>query len=174
MTSKVETYADALYAIAAADDAAEVVEDEVFQFARAVESNEELRATLNNPALPAAVRQQIVTDILGQFAHPTTQAVLALLVGTGRVGKLGEIATALAERQATKTGQTLATVRTAVALNDDQINRIAGALSQRMGHDVAVKNIVDPTVVGGVLAEIGDDVIDGTIRSRLTRLREAF
>ena len=171
---QINAYADALYAVAEAESANATVEDELFKFNQAVEGNEQLRSTLTDRRLPAAVRQQIVTDVLGETAHPATGACLALLVGAGRVGQLGEITKALSEKSASGGGAVLATVRSAVALTADQSAKLEKALSSATGNEVTVKNVVDPSVIGGVLTQIGDEVIDGTIRSRLTQLRDAF
>ncbi len=119
-------------------------------------------------------RDIAVTDVLGESAHPATGACLALLVGAGRVGQLGEITKALSEKSASGGGAVLATVRRAVALTADQSAKLEKALSSATGNEVTVKNVVDPSVIGGVLTQIGDEVIDGTIRSRLTQLRDAF
>ena len=65
-------------------------------------------------------------------------------------------------------------MRTAVPLTDDQRTRLADALGKATGKSIEVKAIVDPSVLGGVVAQIGDTVIDGSVRSRLEQLREAI
>ena len=65
-------------------------------------------------------------------------------------------------------------MRSAVELTPEQRERLAAALSTAVGADVEVKVVIDPTVMGGVLAQIGDRVFDGTVRSRLNQLRETF
>ena len=71
-------------------------------------------------------------------------------------------------------GISLAEVRTAVPLDEEHRRQLAEALSANLGKQVEVKVIVDPTVLGGVVARIGDTVIDGTVRHRLEQLREAL
>ena len=68
----------------------------------------------------------------------------------------------------------VAEVRSAVPLDDEQVQRLAEALSQATGKHVEVKVIVDPSVLGGVVARIGDTVIDGTVRHRLDQLEGAI
>jgi F-type H+-transporting ATPase subunit delta len=65
-------------------------------------------------------------------------------------------------------------VRSAVELTSDQQQRLAAALRQSVGHEVTVKVIVDPSLLGGIVTEIGDTVIDGSVRRRLHQLRDAF
>jgi F-type H+-transporting ATPase subunit delta len=59
-------------------------------------------------------------------------------------------------------------------LSDDQRERLAAALSQATGKNIDVKVILDPSVLGGVVAQIGDTVIDGSVRHRLNQLREVL
>ena len=65
-------------------------------------------------------------------------------------------------------------MRSAVALSDDQRSRLAAALASKLGTEVDVKVIQDPSVVGGLITTVGDTVIDGSVRTRLNRLREAL
>ena len=68
----------------------------------------------------------------------------------------------------------MAEARSAVNLTEDQRQRLAAALGKATGKEVEVKVIVDPRVMGGIVTQIGDIVIDGTVRHRLERLRKAF
>jgi F-type H+-transporting ATPase subunit delta len=68
----------------------------------------------------------------------------------------------------------VAEVRSAIDLSDDQRQRLGAALANHLGKEVEVKVIVDPTVLGGIVAQVGDTVIDGSVRARLTKLRETF
>jgi len=68
----------------------------------------------------------------------------------------------------------IAEVRSAVALSSEQISRLAEALKQQTNSDVSIRNIVDPSVVGGIVTQIGDTLLDGSVRTRLNQLREAF
>ena len=65
----------------------------------------------------------------------------------------------------------VAEVRTAVALTSDQQDRLRAALANATGRNVTVKVVVDPAVLGGVVATIGDTVIDGTVRTHLEQLK---
>jgi F-type H+-transporting ATPase subunit delta len=68
----------------------------------------------------------------------------------------------------------VAEVRSAVALSDDQQERLAEAISSQTKRAVTVRNIVDPSVLGGIVTQVGDSVIDASIRTRLHQLRDAF
>ena len=100
--------------------------------------------------------------------------VVSMVVAGGRATDLSKIAENLVNRSASDSGQALAEVRSAVALTDEQLARLTEALKARTGRDITVKNVVDPSVVGGVVTQIGDSVIDGSVRTRLNQLRDAF
>ena len=72
---------------------------------------------------------------------------------------------------ATAHGREVAEVRSAVALTDDQTQRLADSLKQATGKDVDVRVTVDPSVLGGIVTTIGDTVIDGSVRSRLAQVK---
>jgi len=167
-------YADALLAVAAAEGASDVVEDELFRVAEAVRSNDNLLATLGDRNLPVERRQGVVEDLLGSSAHPTTTALVSMVVGTGRGADLPAIVDETVARAATGRNRTLARVRSAIDLTDDQKSRLAAAIKSKTGADVEVRVVIDESVLGGVITEIGDDVIDGSVRSRITQLRESF
>ena len=174
MADRNEGYAQAVHAVAVAEGKADLVEDELYRFARAYESSDELVDKLNDPHLPAALRQQLVEDVLGDRADPTTTAIVSMVVAAGRARDLPAIAQAVVEQGAAERNREVAEVRTAVPLDEDQIARLASALSEATGREIEVLAIVDPTVLGGVVAQIGDVVIDGSVRHRLSQLREAF
>jgi F-type H+-transporting ATPase subunit delta len=172
--NRITAYADAALGVALAEGALSEVEDELFRLARVFESSDELRSTLSDPHLPAAKRQQIVEDLLQGRASTATVAIVSMIVATGRAADLPKIADELVQRSAASTGSAVAEVRSAVALTDDQIARLTQALSARTKRDITVRNIVDPTVMGGIVTRIGDSVIDGSVRTRLNQLREVF
>ncbi len=172
--TRITAYADAAFSVARAEGNLGEVEDELFRLGRVLESSEELRSTLIDPHLPAARRQQIIEDLLEGRATATTVAIVSMIVGAGRAADLPKIAQDLVSRSASERGEAVAEVRSAVALTDEQISRLATALKARTNLDVTVKNIVDPSVMGGVVTQIGDSVLDGSVRTRLNQLREAF
>jgi F-type H+-transporting ATPase subunit delta len=97
--------------------------------------------------------------------------LVGLVIGSGRGRELSAILDIVAARGATASGMNLAEVRSAVALSADQQTRLAAALSKRTGKTVDLKVVVDPSVVGGIVATVGDIVIDGTVRTNLDQLK---
>ena len=167
-------YAEALLAVARAEGAVDEVGDELFRFARILETNDELRTTLTDQQLPVSRRQQIVEDLLGGKAHPITTTLLSMVVGAGRARDLPSIIDDLVDLSAAEGNKEVAEVRSAIPLSDDQKQRLITALEAATGKKVELKVIVDPTVLGGLVAQVGDTVIDGSVRSRLAQLQTAF
>lgn len=172
--NRITAYADAAFAIAAAEDNLAEVEDELFRLGRLMQSNDELRSTLTDQRLPVERRQQIVEDLLEGKATTTTSALVSMIIGAGRAADLYKIAEELVQRSARNVGQQVAEVRSAVALTEAQLAQLTEALKARTNQEITIKNIVDPTVMGGIVTQIGDSVLDGTVRTRLNQLREAF
>jgi F-type H+-transporting ATPase subunit delta len=171
---RIDAYAEAMFDIARAEGTLAEVEDELFRFARALESSDELREALTDPHIPASRRQQIVEDLLGPRATGTTTALVSMVVGAGRARDLPQIIDKLVARSAAEANKAVAEVRSAIPLTDDQQNRLADAIHRTTGKAVEVKVVVDPSVLGGVVTTVGDTVIDGSVRSRLDQLRNAF
>lgn len=167
-----EGYARALFSVAEAEGALEDVEDELFRFARTVESESDLREALTDPSLPADRKKAVLAEILGDRATPHTVNLLGFLVEQGRARDLVRIVERLVALAAERRERAVAEVRTAVPLDAAQQRRLVTALSKATGRKVELKVLVDPSVIGGVLARVGDQVFDGTIRGRLQEVRE--
>src|SRR5690606_16135721 len=120
------------------------------------EGSDELWSALSDPHLPSERRTQIVQDLLGGKASDVTVAVVSLVVGTGRARDLPAIVDKLVAAGARAAAKQVAEVRVAKPLTDDQRTRLADALAKAVGSDVEVKVVVDPNVIGGVVAQIGD------------------
>lgn len=169
--NRIDGYARALFEIARAEGTIDEVEDELFRFARSYESSDELRNALTDEQIPAAKRQAIVEDLLGGKATSTTTQLVSMVVGAGRGRDLPAIIDRLVARASSAKNLELAEVRTAVPLTPDQETRLAAALANATGKQVNLKVVVDPAVLGGVVATIGDTVIDGSVRTRIDQLK---
>jgi len=174
MSDRHTGYARAILEVAQAEGNVSGISREVFSIGQAVAGSEELRTTLSDQRIPAARRQQIVEDLLDGKASSATVGLVSMVVGAGRGADLPNIADQLDQLAAAGGGRQVATVRSAVALSDDQQQRLAAALKQSTGNDVDLRVIVDTSVVGGLVTTMGDTVIDGSIRSRLSKLRETL
>lgn len=155
--------------LSAGDDGDRLV-DELFAVGQTINADGDLREALANPARSTEDKSALVDSILGGKVLPTTVTLTKqALAGTYRTVTLA-LAT-YRDVAAEVVGQSVATVRVTKPLSDSERSRLVEALSKAYDREVHVNEIVDPSVLGGVRVEIGDDVIDGTISSRLTDAR---
>lgn len=167
-------YAQALFAVAQAEGVLPKVEDELYAFGKALEQHTELREALTDAALPAENKKAVVHDVLGDRVHPLTVSLLGFVIDAGRAREIPKIVDELARKASAEREHALAEVRSAVELTAEQRDRLAEALSSATGRKVDVKIVVDPSVIGGVVARVGDEVFDGSIASRLEDAKQAL
>ncbi|PVG83346.1 F0F1 ATP synthase subunit delta [Nocardioides gansuensis] len=144
--------------------------DELFVFGQAVNDNPSLRDALSDPARSVEDKAALLGSLLGGKALPATVSLAQhALAGTYRT-----VGAALATYQqvaAAVHDQRVATVRVAHELSDADRQRLGEALSRQYGRTIHLNVVIDPEVIGGIRVEIGDDVIDGTVSSRLDDAR---
>jgi F-type H+-transporting ATPase subunit delta len=167
-------YATALFQVAKAEGALEQVEDELFRFARTLENEIRLRDALVDANLPAEHRAKMVAELLGQKASLHTVNLVSFVVQAGRARDLTSIVDALVAMAAEERNRAIAEVRSAVSLDAEQRARLKDALERSTGKQVELKVIVDQSVVGGLVARVGDMVFDASVRRRLQLAREHF
>ena len=174
MDDRTVAYANGILELARAEGEVERVENELFDIAQALDKSVELRSSLTDPQLPIERTQAVIAELLGGRATPLTVGLIQFIISQGRISELPDIARAVAERAAETRAKALAEVRSAVPLDDKTVERLAAALSKATGTKVEVKVIVDESVIGGIVARIGDTVIDGSIARRMDSLRQAL
>lgn len=165
--------AQAAFTVAEADGTLDAAEDEIFRFGRAVDASAALQMALNDPAQSTATKAAIVRDLLAGRATAATQLVLASTVGRLHGQRLDAAIDALCELAARQRDRVVAEIRVAAPLTEDQSRRLSSALTRLKGRTVRLNVSIDPAIMGGVHVTIGDEVIDGTVASRLEQARRA-
>ncbi len=168
----VRSYAEAMFRVAAAEGELDAAERQLFAFARLLESDGRVREALIDPALPVENKRALIADALGERANPLAVNMLGFIVEQGRARELGRIVDELAEVAAETREHAVAEVRSAVPLDESRTKKLADALSKATGRQIEVRVVVDPSLVGGVVAKVGNEVFDGSVRSRLDEARE--
>lgn len=171
---RIDGYAAAALELAGAEGQTATVERELYALARAVDSSSELSGALSNPRLPLEKKMALVNDLVESRVSDLTVNIVTLVVAQGRASDLAAIADRLATRAAAAEGKQLAELRTAVPLDEATITSLTAALTKATGREVEVRTIVDESLIGGVITQVGDRVIDGSIRRRLESLRAAL
>jgi len=170
---RINGYARGIFEMASGEGFLDRVESELLTISRAFETSPELRSNLTDPQLPLERKQAIVDELLGGRATSLTVGVVQLLVSQDRATELPAIASAVAGIAAASRDKAVAEVRSAVPLDEATVQRLTASLSRATGKDVEVKLIVDPSVIGGIVARVGDTVIDGSIARRFESVRQA-
>ncbi len=168
------SYVSAITEVAEAEGNLERVADELYRFSTALAESRNLYEALSDFSIPVFRRQQIIMDLLEKKADRLTIGLISMIVSVGRIKDLDDIAEELADKVAKRKNREIAFVRTAVELNDQQKENLRNALMQATDKELELKVIVDPNLLGGVVATIGDTIIDGSVKSRLSKLRETM
>jgi F-type H+-transporting ATPase subunit delta len=140
--------------------------DELFALGRIVGDSPALRDALSDPGRTTADKAGLLEQLLGGRALPAT-LTLAKQALSHTYGTATSALSAYRKLAADVHGESVATVRVARQLSEDQTRRLTAALAKQYRRPVHAKVVVDDAVVGGIRVDIGDDVIDGTIASRL-------
>jgi F-type H+-transporting ATPase subunit delta len=128
---------------------------------------------LSSP-VEAAEKKLTVLDELLPGLPPTVRNFFAILAHRDRLDLMPQIVAAFRRLVNEYRGIVVADVTTAVPINDRQKTVIATRLGRRLGKTVVIETHVDPSILGGVVAQVGDDVIDDSVRGRLERLRRTL
>lgn len=164
----------AVFLVAESAGELDAVEDELFRFSRTLAGEPELRAVLTDRGLDTERKQALIDGLLDGKVKAGTKRIVQALVITPRGRTLEDGLEEFARLAADVRSRTLATVTTAVPLDQDQRERLAASLSTQLGRQVQLQSEVDPRVLGGVLVRIGDEVIDGSTRHRLAEARRTL
>lgn len=150
-------------------DQVDEVEEQLFRFGRVLDSESQLSGLLSDYTTPADGRIALLNKLfdVGSGVNGTAAALLSQTVGLLRGERADEAVIDLAELAVSRRGELVAHVTAAADLSDAQRTRLTDVLTRIYGHPVSVQLHVDPELLGGLWIAVGDEVIDGSIASRL-------
>ncbi len=170
-----ERYAKALFQLAQEEGRTSEVRAELGSLVDALTESQELRDVLLQPIHPAPQRQAVLAALAERLgASETLRSFYSFLIDQRRLVDAFAIREAYDRLVDAERGVTQVEVRTAQALDDAQLERLRGALSARTGGEVSLDVEVDPELLGGVVAKVGDLLFDGSIRSQLAQMRASL
>ena len=172
MTDALEQIAVESFAFAAEDRGQlDDLEDDLFRFNRVVATEPELRAALTESVVTEEHKQELLDALLGGKVSPVALRLISEMSlhprGRSLVTSLDMCTRIAAERRR----RLIAVVRTPTEPTAQQRERLARVLAGIYGHEVYINVVIDPTVVGGMTIQVGDELIDGSVATRLGSLR---
>lgn len=147
------------------------IERELFAFGQAIDSSNELELAVGSTLGDAGAKVALLDALLAKKVSPQTLAVLRQLVQQPRGRRIRKLLKQAAAIIADQAGQSIATITTARALDPAQVDRLRTGLSKSYGRQLRINQIIDPAVIGGVRVQVGDDILDGSISSKLKDLQ---
>jgi F-type H+-transporting ATPase subunit delta len=165
------TYARALFEAAKEEGRLERVQEELGDFAASVGEVEQLRSVLESPELESRTKAGLIDDVLGK-ADPLVRNFVRLLVEKGRAAELAEIAREFEALVAREQGILDVELTTAVELSQKDFDQLVERVGKASGRKVRASRAVDPSLVGGLVLQVGSRRMDASIRGRLDRLQQ--
>ena len=168
-------YSRALFNLAREEKAIEQYGIELDGFNQVLQDIPDLGSALRNPLYPESVKKTLFQKVAARMElSPIMNSFLNLLVEKGRIQHLPEIADYYHRLIDEYSGISRAKVKAAVKLRDAEIEEIAAALEKKMGKKIVVEFEQDDSLLGGVFAQIGDFVLDGSIKRQLINFKESL
>ena len=167
------TYAEAVFEAARDAGAVDDVARDLRTFSEAVAGSDDLGAALHDPKIDTRAKKGIVASIV-DGAHPVVVNFLQVLLDRGRMSEFPQILEAFEHRLSVAEHRLEVQAITAVPLPDDLRARIVEQIQEKTGAAVDLTETVDPDIVGGLVLQVGESVVDGSVRHRIDELREAL
>ncbi|MCH8061243.1 MAG: ATP synthase F1 subunit delta [Chloroflexi bacterium] len=166
-------YAQAVFQLALEQDGLEMWLDDLALLANALQ-DAEFSEFLDAPQVTVAQKVQVITDSLRDHVNPLALNLVSLLARRNSAGLIPGITEVYQELLDAHTGIERAEVVTAVGIDDDQQKRIGDLLKSIVGKEVTITTRVEPELIGGFVARVGDRVIDGSTRTRLAEMKRGI
>lgn len=165
---------DAVFRAAEKDSRLDAVEDELFRLERILLDQGEAVSLLDEQAVEGERRVELLDALVADKVSPLTLTLLRNAVRSTRKRSVLLALDDLLERAVAWQERSVARVLSATPLSAQQTERVTRALSELYGRPIVARTAVDPAVKGGLIVRVGDDVIDGSVVSRLAAVRNAL
>jgi F-type H+-transporting ATPase subunit delta len=141
---------------------------------RALFAEPQVQAIVANPVIPRHRRMEAIDAIDPDGLGPEGRNLAKLLVEGGRTGAIADIAEEFERLADDAQGRVRATATTAIELDDEERRQLGQDLSRQLGREVRLAFRVDRAILGGLVLQLGDRLIDASLRSRLVQLRRSL
>lgn len=168
----INRYAQAILAVAAGEGMIDQVEEDLSLIKEALKGNDTLRQFLKNPQIAHGEKQEAAMEIFGSKVSGIVLQQIALVIGQNRGDLLLNIIDELFRLANESRRKKIGRITTAIPLPEAIERRLERVLSEYIGKVVILKNLVDPSILGGFILQIDEQIIDASIQGQLGRLRE--
>jgi F-type H+-transporting ATPase subunit delta len=167
----IRRYAQAVFEMADQQGALDAWERDLSALARAFE-NPQVAAFFDSPQITASQKRAAADEIIGPSGQQLARNLIGLLIERGRIGSLPQLYAAFHDRMLERQGIAVGEVTTAVPLGPEELALVRRQLGAMLGKEIEVRPVVDPDIIGGIVARVGDQLIDGSVIGQLRKLRE--
>lgn len=167
-------YAQALFELAEEQNQTSEIYSEIVELNDVISSNRNLYDVLRSPFIGKDEKKSVVAELFAQSVHKDTKNFLMVLIDNDRTTELSSIVQAYKQMLNDKFNIAEGEVFTAIPLSPEQISELEKKLSAKYNKNVKLENKIDKGILGGVLVRIGNEEIDGTVKSRLSDLSEVL
>lgn len=167
-------YAKATLNLAKEKGLAKEINNDMLLIDKTIEENHDLLNMLKSPIIKSAVKKSILTKLFEGKVNVISLGLIRLLIENKRLPLLPLVAVEYTVIYDFLKGVEIAHVTSAVPLNKDLENRILKKVREMSGKDISLKNIIDPSIIGGFILRVGDKQYDSSISSRLNQLSANF
>lgn len=164
-------YARALFTALPDPAAIEAADHVLSAIGRAVASHSGLELLLIHPAVPRRSKKAVLLQLAGASAGTPLRSFLAVVVDHGRAAQLPAIAETFHAIREEASGVVQASITTALPMSSDLENQTRAALERLTGKRIRLTTVVDGSLIGGAVTQIGSTVYDGSLRTQLANLR---
>jgi F-type H+-transporting ATPase subunit delta len=172
-SSVARRYARALFSLGLEEARHEVYGEELEAVVGALDQSREVGAVLRNPGYSQEQRHAAVNALAKAVSlSPTLVSFLRLLVDRQRSGDIAAIARAYRSMVDQQVGRVRATITAAAPLSNDEVERLREAIARMTGRTIILDSRTDPSIIGGVVTQVGATLFDGSLRTQLERMRE--
>ena len=167
-------YGEALFSLARDHDIIDLVAQELSNLQQALAENRQLERLLSHPEIAVERKMTVLRNLFGDMISTPVIAFLRIIIQRQRLHLLALIEKEYRELTNRHRRIFPVQVTSAIPFTQEQLERLRPVLERLTGGKVVIDTRIDPGVLAGAMVRIGDQVIDGTARGRLTRLREAL
>ena len=164
-------YARALFETAQAEGVVSRVEEELFRLSELLKGNPELLQFLKDPNIKPEGKRRALGDLFQGRVHPLVLTTLTSLSDQDRGGRVLHVIEEFSGIAATARQKVTGEVTTAITLDSDTLSRLVTALNRATGKNVQLFPKVDPTILGGAIIKVGEQIIDGSLRRKLDQIQ---